>query len=332
MSGDEGHGSGSVTVLCCVASWKDWRLTRRSLVVLSSQGEPPGSYAARRLRPHEQLAWHHQRGFAYWGRESDPASVALRAQLTREAVRRREKLQDLWISPTVEIEADEESVAAWTEAIDEFLRAKDRAEDRLSRSLERVRRRGTVGGNTRKYRRFERRMAAAERAYQQAVGDLPARVQPEIDKAQRAEHDRQIKIQDEFDRRCLQREQAINVVDGARAWQILVRDKTAYMKRSDVEPTTTLPGHDEAWSEPLTIGDLAHRLAPLLYRRSITVGAPKVWDMVWDDAAAEATQGELAPLSIDLSEWWLGHYRPAADSVADSEMRHRRGGYSSGGF
>ncbi|WP_406486054.1 hypothetical protein [Streptomyces phaeochromogenes] len=331
MSGDDGHGSGSVTVLCCVASWRDWRRsTRRSLVVLPSQGEQPESYAARRLRPHEQLSWHDRQGFAYWGRARDPASVAFRARLIREAVRERERLQALWISPTVEIEADEESVAAWTEAIDEFLRAKDRAEDRLSRSLERVRRRGTVRANTRKYQRFERRMAAAERAYQQAVGDLPARVQPEIDKAQRALRDRRIKIQNESNQRYQQRQQAINAVDGARVWQILVRDETAYMKRSDVEPTTTLPGHDEAWSEPLTIRALAYRLAPLLYQRLMV--APKIWHMVWDDAAVEATQSELAPQHIDLSKWWHEHYDRAANWFADSEMRDRRGGYSSGGF
>jgi hypothetical protein len=41
MSGDEGHGSGSVTVLCRVASWTDWRRsTRRSLVVLPPLGAP----------------------------------------------------------------------------------------------------------------------------------------------------------------------------------------------------------------------------------------------------------------------------------------------------
>lgn len=311
-----------MTVLCCVASWKDWRgLTRRSLVVLPSQGERPALYAARRLLPHEQLSWQDRRAFACWGGALEPANMAFRARLIREAVREREKRQALWISPTVEIEADEESVAAWTEAIDEFLRTKDRAEDRLSRSLERALRRGTTRANTRKYQRFERRMAAAERAYQQAVGDLPARVQPEIDKAQRAEHARQIEIQNESNQRYQQRQQAINVVDGARVWRILVRDKTAYMKRSDVEPTTTLPGHDEAWSEPLTIRGLAYRLAPLLYQRLMV--APKIWHMVWDDAAAEATQGELAPLHIDLSTWWLEHYDRAADSVADSEMRDR---------
>lgn len=53
--------------------------------------------------------------------------------------------------------------------------------------------------------------------------------------------------------------------------------------------------------------------------------------MVWD-VAAEAAQGGLAPLDLGLSKWRLEHYRPVADSVADWEMRHRRGGYSSGGF
>ncbi|MBT3155448.1 hypothetical protein HTV45_32190 [Streptomyces sp. CHD11] len=330
MSGDEGHRSGSVTVLCCVASWKDWRLTRRSLVVLPSQGERPASYAARRLRPHKQLAWHERQGFGYWGRENSPSDAGIQLRAMSEAVRWRKELQDLRISPTVEIEADEESVAAWTEAVDEFLRAKDRAEDRLARSLERTRRRGIVRPNTLKYRRFERRMASAERAYQQAVGDLPTRVQPEIDKAQRAAHYRQLTFQSEISRRTQQRQQAINVVDRARVWRILVQDETAYMKRSDVEPTTTLPGDDEAWSEPLTIDDLARRLAPLLYQRSMV--APKIWYTVWDDAAADATQSELEPLGLGLSKWWLEHYRPAASSVADGETRPRYGGYSSGGF
>ncbi|MDQ1033182.1 hypothetical protein QF035_010764 [Streptomyces umbrinus] len=156
------------------------------------------------------------------------------------------------------------------------------------------------------------------------------RVQPEIAKAPRAKHHRQITIRNEFNRRDRQRQQAINAVDRARVWRILVRDTTAYLKRSDVEPTTTLPGHGEAWSETLDIGDLARWLAPLLYKRLMV--PPKVWHMVWDDAAAEATRGELAPLHIDLTEWWFGHYGPAADTVTESEMRHRRGGYSSGSF
>lgn len=90
----------------------------------------------------------------------------------------------------------------------------------------------------------------------------------------------------------------------------------------------------EFWPHPLPTeaGDaqLAYRLAPLLYERMMVL--PEVSSMVWDDAAVEATQSELAPLHIDLPKWWSKHYRPTADAVSEQEMRHRRGGYSSGGF
>jgi hypothetical protein len=203
MSADRGLGSSSVNVRCCVASWNDRHSAhRRSLVLIPSQGEHPVPYAWRRLLLPEQPDV-----LTGWGVRAAAA-----------------KAQNLQISVIVEIDADEESLTVWTDAIDDFLCAKDRAEGRYAKALERARRWGTHWLNPRAYRRFELQLAAAERTYQQAVGDLPARVRSEIVKAEieiaKAKivaSERRAKITEECERRHEERQQAVRPSTGPRS-------------------------------------------------------------------------------------------------------------------
>ncbi|GAA3384759.1 hypothetical protein [Cryptosporangium minutisporangium] len=332
-------GSSPPTFHCCLAHFTDRLGDRHSLVVAPGRSPAPASYTAwreRHARLEREAAARAGGGYMLTGLSSAPPPPKPE-EVRRDAVARLEAERDLAarhieVSQSVRIDADEQAARAWIAAADDLLDAVDAADAALARSEARARRTPLLADRLRERarRRYRQAVATAAETYREAVGELPDRVRIAVAVAVAAAYQRQLEIERERARKDAKRRQATATADARRVWRLLVRDRTAYVKRSDVTPTTRLPKAEQGWGEPLTPSDLAHRLAQLLYQRLMV--APQIFDLVWDDAAVRATRRQLNAGGAAFDGWWAEHYRRAERQVSDFENRHRRGGYSAGGF